>query len=270
VVFSTHQSGQFGKALRVRVSHKFTAESAVFDEGNLVSCAGLVPVMALVEQNKLQALLRERVHITAPPIKSGSANPAPKPGTLIAGMCAGADGIDDVDVIRSGGMKTVFAGLYGSSTVGKLLRKCTFGHARQLESVLREHLVALCGRVHLLSVQISRCSSTSIHCCARSTATPNRGVIRAHQDRRQANPAQGPVPAGDHDLHPGRRANDRRNEATAGKTNSSKGAGPMVAQAIRTARDCSASGKTLVRGDSAYGNRKVVRAACATAPSSPW
>jgi hypothetical protein len=45
----------------------------------------------------------------------------------------------------------------------------------------------------------------------------------------------------------------------AGKTGSGKGAGRMVAQAIRTARDCGASGKILVRGDSAYGNRKVVR-----------
>ena len=46
----------------------------------------------------------------------------------------------------------------------------------------------------------------------------------------------------------------------AGKTNSGKGAGRMVAQAISTARDCGASGNILVRGDSAYGNRKVVRA----------
>ena len=35
----------------------------------------------------------------------------------------------------------------------------------------------------------------------------------------------------------------------------------MVAQAVGTARDCGASGQILVRGDSAYGNRKVV-AAC--------
>ena len=65
-------------------------------------------------------------------------------------MCAGADCIDDIDVIRSGGMKTLFEGVYAPSTVGTLLREFTFGHARQLESVLREHLVALCGRVDLL------------------------------------------------------------------------------------------------------------------------
>ena len=46
----------------------------------------------------------------------------------------------------------------------------------------------------------------------------------------------------------------------AGRANSSKGAGRMVAQAIGTARAAGASGPILVRGDSAYGNRKVVRA----------
>ena len=85
-----------------------------------------------------------------PRIKSGAANPAPKLATLIAGMCAGADCIDDIDVLRSGGMKTLFDGVYAPSTVGTLLREFTFGHARQLESVLREHLVALCERVDLL------------------------------------------------------------------------------------------------------------------------
>jgi len=46
----------------------------------------------------------------------------------------------------------------------------------------------------------------------------------------------------------------------AGKTDSGKGAGRMVAQAIVTARAAGASGKILVRGDSAYGSRAVVRA----------
>jgi hypothetical protein len=47
----------------------------------------------------------------------------------------------------------------------------------------------------------------------------------------------------------------------AGRANSGKGAGRMVAQAIGTARAAGASGQILVRGDSAYDNRAVV-AAC--------
>ena len=93
---------------------------------------------------------RQDLASPTPKIKSGSANPSPKLTTLIAGMCAGADSIDDLDLVRSGGMKTLFGGVYAPSTIGTLLREFTFGHARQLESVLRHHLAALCQRVELL------------------------------------------------------------------------------------------------------------------------
>ena|SRR5258705_9759456 len=86
----TQQSGQFGKALRVQVSHKSAADSAVFDDDNLVSYAGLVLVMALAEQTGRSPLLAEKVHIADPRVASRSANPAPKLVTLVAGMCAGA------------------------------------------------------------------------------------------------------------------------------------------------------------------------------------
>ena len=134
----------------MQVLHNFTADSAVFDDDNLVSLAGLVPVMALAEQTALSELLADKVHIAEPRIKSGSANPAPKLVTVIAGMCAGADSIDDVDVVRSGGMKTLFGDVYAPSTIGTLLREFSFGHARQLESVLRHHLAGLGDRVDLL------------------------------------------------------------------------------------------------------------------------
>src|SRR3954462_3059525 len=65
-------------------------------------------------------------------------------------MCIGADSIDDLDLVRAGGMKTLFGGVYAPSTIGTLLREFTFGHARQLESVLGEHLVGLGERVDLL------------------------------------------------------------------------------------------------------------------------
>ena len=107
----------------------------MFDDDHLVSYAGLVPVMRLAEQTGLSRLLADKVHINEPRIKSASANAAPKLTTLIAGMCVGADSIDDIDVLRAGGMKTLFDGVYAPSTVGTLLREFTFGHARQLESV---------------------------------------------------------------------------------------------------------------------------------------
>ncbi len=102
-MFFRHQSDQFRKALPVQVSHRFTSASARFDDDHLVSCAGLVPVMTVAAQIGLPQLLADKICIYAPRIKSGSANPAPKLATLIAGMCAGADSIDDVDLVRSGG-----------------------------------------------------------------------------------------------------------------------------------------------------------------------
>jgi hypothetical protein len=96
---------QFGKALPVQVSHRFVAESVVFDDGNLVSSAGLVPVMTLAAQTGLSRLLEEKVRIAVPRITSGAANPSPKLTTVVAGMCAGADCIDDLDILRSGGMR---------------------------------------------------------------------------------------------------------------------------------------------------------------------
>lgn len=233
----------------------------MFDEDNLVSCAGLVPLMSLAQQTGLSRLLADKIHIAAPRIKSGSANPAPKLATLIAGMCGGADCIDDIDVIRSGGMKTLFGGVYAPSTVGTLLREFTFGHARQLESVLREHLVALCGRVDLLpgadeQVFIDIDSLLRpVYGHAKQGASYGHTKIAGKQILRKglsplattiSTPGAAPVIAG--------------MRLRAGKTNSGKGAGRMVAQAISTARAAGSTGQILVRGDSAYGNRKVVRA----------
>jgi len=227
-----------------------------------VSCAGLVPVMRLAEQTGLAQLLSEKVRIAVPRIKSGSANPAPKLRTLIAGMCAGADSIDDIDVLRSGGMKTVFGGVYAPSTVGTLLREFTFGHARQLESVLREHLVALCGRVDLLPGADERVFVDvdsllrPVYGHAKQGASYGHSKVAGKQILRKGlSPLAATIStAGCAPVIAGMRLR-------AGKTGSGKGAGRMVASAIGTARAAGARGQILVRGDSAYGSRAVV-AAC--------
>ena len=245
----------------MQVSHKFTAASAVFDDDNLVSCAGLVPVMTLAAQTGLPTLLAEKVDIAVPRIKSGSANPSPKLATVIAGMCAGADSIDDLDVVRSGGMKTLFEDVYAPSTIGTLLREFTFGHARQLESVLREHLVVLCARGDLLPgagvrafVDIDSLLRP-VYGHAKQGASFGHTKIAGKQVLRKGlsplvttistEPAA-PVIAG--------------MRLRAGKTDSGKGAARMVAQAMATARAAGVTGQILVRGDSAYGNGAVVTA----------
>ncbi len=51
----------------------------MFDNEHLVSCAGLVPVMTLATQTGLPYLLANKIHIAAPRISSGSANPSRQP-----------------------------------------------------------------------------------------------------------------------------------------------------------------------------------------------
>ena len=232
----------------------------MFDEDHLVSCVGLVPVMTLASQTALPDLLAEKVHIAEPKVKSGSANPAPKLATLIAAMCAGADCIEDVDIVRSGGMKTLFGGVYAPSTVGTLLREFTFGHARQLESVLREHLVALCGRVELLAGADVRVFIDidsllrPVYGHAKQGASYGHTKIAGKQILRKGlSPLATTISTAGHaPVISGMRLR-------AGRTGSGKGAGRMVAQAISTARAAGADGPILVRGDSAYGTRSVVR-----------
>jgi hypothetical protein len=252
----------FGKALPVQVSHNFLAASAVFDDDHLVSCAGLVPVMALAAQTDLPVLLAGKIHIAQSRIRSGAANPAPKLGTLIAGMCAGADCIDDVDLVRSGGMKTLFDDVYAPSTVGTLLREFTFGHARQLESVLREHLAALCERVELLPGADERAFVDidsllrPVYGHAKQGASYGHTKISGKQILRKglsplvttiSTPASTPVIAGA--------------RLRAGRAASGKGAARMIAQAVSAARAAGVTGEVVVRGDSAYGTG-VITAAC--------
>src|SRR4029450_7304206 len=128
VLRRTDQPGS-REALSVRVSHRFTAGSARFDEDNLVSDAGLVPLLGLAEQTRLPQIIAEKVSIKTPRVKSGAANPVPKLLGVIGGMCAGADSIEDLDVLRAGGMPILFDGVYASSPLGGLLGGVGLGQA---------------------------------------------------------------------------------------------------------------------------------------------
>jgi len=123
----------------VKLSHTLTATSAVFDDPNLVSAAGLVPALALADRAGLRRLADE--HLSVPGDKG--ANAGLKVASLVAGMVAGADSIDDMALLRHGGMGRVFARAYAPSTLGSFLRAFTFGHVRQLDAVASRFLTNL-------------------------------------------------------------------------------------------------------------------------------
>ena len=89
----------------MQLCHTSRATSAVFDDPNLVSSAGLVPVLALARSAGLGELTQQ--HLTVPTDKG--ANAGLKVTSLVAGMVAGADSIDDMALLRHGGMGRVFA-----------------------------------------------------------------------------------------------------------------------------------------------------------------
>ncbi len=102
--------------------------------------------MALAERCGLSALVRRHVTITA---RTG-VNAEVKAPCLVAGMAAGADSIDDMDVLRHGAMGTLFGGIRAPSTLGSFLRAFTWGNVRQLEKVSRVFLAALAAAAPLL------------------------------------------------------------------------------------------------------------------------
>jgi hypothetical protein len=234
----------------------------VFDEDNLVSHAGLVPLLALAEQAGLSRLLDEHVRFVDERVRSGAANPTPKLTSIIAGMAAGADSIDDLDVVRAGGMKQVFGGVYACATLGIFLREFTHGHVRQLAAVLRRLLVALAERTPVLA-GIGERAFIDIDSLLRPVyGQAKQGASFGHTKiagksilRRGLSPLAvtigtlkaAPVLAGI--------------RLRAGRAGSSKGAASMLTEAINTAKAAGAqAGKILVRGDSAYCAGTVIAA----------
>ena len=80
----------------MRLLHSLARTHASFDDPNLVSRAGLIPVMALAQRAGLAGLVAEHVLPGGP----SEVNPQVKIPCLFAGMAAGADSIDDMGAPR--------------------------------------------------------------------------------------------------------------------------------------------------------------------------
>ena len=240
-------------------SYTFTVGSAVFDEQNLLSAAGLVPVLELAEQTGLSALIREHVDLPSTRVKSGAVNPAGKLTSIIAAMTCGADSIDDANELRAGGTPRVFNEVYAPSTLGIFLREFTFGHANQLAAAAREHLVALAQRVPLLPGAEERVyvdidsllrpvyghhkqGASFGHAKIASRALLRLGL--SPQITTISTATAAPVIA--------------EARLRSGKAASGRAAAGQIKQAIGTARACGRTGTILVRGDSAFGTKKVI------------
>src|SRR5690606_3147133 len=110
-----------------------------FDDDRAVSNAGLVLTATTAQRLGLFDTAQDMIRLDGP----GAANPAVKAMTVIEATVAGADCIDDVDVLRAGSTAAVL-GHRGAapSTIGTFLRSFTFGHVRQLDRFAEHALTA--------------------------------------------------------------------------------------------------------------------------------
>src|SRR5450759_2853669 len=110
-----------------------------FDEQRLVSDAGLLLTGSLAERLGVERLVNDSVWLGHG--VPGAALPGRKVMSLVHGMLAGADSIDDMDVLRAGSTGLILGhGVMAPSTLGTFLRAFTFGHVRQLDRVLDQAL----------------------------------------------------------------------------------------------------------------------------------
>jgi Transposase DDE domain group 1 len=106
-----------------------------FDEQRLISDAGLLVTATLADRLALEQLVNESVWLD--PKAPGAALPGRKVMSLVQGMLAGADSIDDMNVLRAGSTGLILGHrVMAPSTLGTFLRAFTFGHVRQLDRVL--------------------------------------------------------------------------------------------------------------------------------------
>ncbi|WP_331730207.1 IS1380 family transposase (plasmid) [Kitasatospora sp. NBC_00070] len=233
------------------VSHTASAVFASFDDPNLLAPAGLVPAVRLLERCDLPALVRANVRITGSAHGSGAHADA-KAVQVVAGMLAGADSIDDLDVLRHGALPKLFGGVRAPSTLGSFLRSFSWGHVRQLESAARAFTCNLAAQTGLLpgadQVVFVDIDSKVKQVYGTAKQGAGHGYTKVRGLHFQIVTVKTPLCA------PVIVATRLRK----GAANSGKGAASLIAEALTTVRRMGARGLIVVRADSAFFSHKVV------------
>lgn len=216
-----------------------------FDDARLVANAGLLLTSTLSDRLGIERLVEETVDLGE---RAGAARPGRKVLSLVHAMAAGADSIDDCDILRAGGTEAVLGHrAMAPSTLGTFLRSFSFGHVRQLDRVLAE--------------SIERAWSAG--------AGPGEGrlvvdidsfVGEVHGYQKQG---AGFGYTGERGYHPllatrsgtGEVLHIRQRKGSAG---SGRGALRFVSELLARVRRAGAVGEILVRADSAFWNKKVI------------
>src|SRR5215472_7469463 len=243
---------------QVRLLHDLAKIHTTFDDPNLVSRSGLVPVMALAQRAGLGDLVAGHVRIG----RRCGVNAEVKVPGIVAGMIGGADSIDDLDLLRHGAMPALFGGIRAPSTLGSFLRSFTWGNVLQLGKVSRLLLAELARRADLLpgarTLAFVDVDSTQRRVYGHAkqgaafghTKIQGKTVLVRGLNALAATictPQSAPVIAA--------------TRLRGGNASSARGAASLIAEAVTTARETGCAGTVVVRMDSAYYSAAACHAA---------
>lgn len=228
--------------------------SARFDDRNLIKYGGLVSVVRLAERCGLPELAADLLRWKSSTNSAGS-SPMVKMLTLVFGMVAGADSIDDMNRLRHGAMGKAFTGIRAPSTLGSFLRAFTHGHVQQLAAVVRKTLPALASRTPLLPGADQMAYVDIDDTIRRTYGYAKQGAGIGYSKIKGLNALIGCVST------PLARPVIVAARLRKGASNSVRGAGSFVAEAIKTARAAGATGVLVVRADSAFYAEEIIATA---------
>ena len=229
----------------------------VFDNENLLAAAGVEPAMRLADAAGLDRLAAGHVRVAGPQ----AASTPLKIGCLVTGMLMGADSIDDMNVLRDGGLHHVFAEVRAPSTLGSFLRAFGHGNVRQLDAVHRRLLAGLAARAPLLPGK-DVLAYLDIDACQRRVygVTKQGAAFGATKIQGKVVTVRG--------LNLLASALSTRTGAPlmsgvrlrGGSANDTRGAASFLREQIGTARDAGVTGDLIARMDSSYYNGKAIKA----------
>jgi hypothetical protein len=212
----------------------------VFDDEGLVANVGVGLVSQLADHLALGRMIDARVSL--------GSRPARKALSVVCAMALGADCIDDVDVLRAGatGRALSFRPM-AASTVGTWLRSLSWGHVRQLDSVLGTAVE----RAWLAGAGPG---------LERVFLDADSSIIEVHGGKQGAAYSYNDIWS----LHPLFVSRAGTGEILGvrlrrGSAASAQGITDLAAEAVNTARRGGASGEIVLRADSAFFNQKLVK-----------
>lgn len=238
----------------MQLSHTIPAISVTADEPNLIGTAGLIPVMGLADQLGVPGLVGEHVNLPPTGVDGAAACAEAKAMSLVAAMCAGADSIEEVDLIRHGGMPLLFGGLRAATTIGRHLRAYRFGNVRQVDAVGSRMLITAAKKTPVLD-GIQACCWIDIDDTIKQVyGIKKHGAEHGYTGVRGLNAQIATITTPDSAPMLGA-VRLRRGAAFSGH-----GAVRMIRDTIGTARRCGAGTNIGVRADSGYYAAEIITA----------